>query len=74
MILPVELILQIYDYSDAETRIKLNKIFNWSYYDKNPFYNIPIRCNVRFRTLVMGTTFHRYASYGGRVILLPYPE
>jgi hypothetical protein len=72
MILPVELMLKIYDYSDTETRVKLNKVLNWSYYVKNPFYNIPIRRDLRFRTLVMGTVFTRFASIGGRTIILPY--
>ena len=72
MILPVELLLKIYDYSDSETRIKLNKIFKWSYYVKNPFYNIPIKSNIHFRTLVMGTTFTKFASYKGMTIILPY--
>ncbi len=27
--------------------------------------------NINFRTLVMGTTFHRYTSYRGATIILP---
>jgi hypothetical protein len=71
MILPVEIMLQIYDYSNAETRIKLNRIFGWSYYVKNPFDNINTRGDVEFKTLVMGTKFNRYASYKGATIILP---
>lgn len=72
MILPTEIMLDIYDYSNAETRIKLNSILGLSYYVKNPFHNINIRAtNINFRTLVMGTTFHRYASYRGVTIILP---
>lgn len=71
MILPIEIMLEIYDYSNAETRIKLNRIFGWSYYTKNPFDNISMRGDVNFNTLVMGTKFHRYASYKGATILIP---
>ena len=72
MILPSEIMLEIYDYSNVETRIKLNSILGLSYYVKNPFENINIRpTNINFRTLVMGTTFHRYASYKGTTIILP---
>jgi hypothetical protein len=72
MILPTEIMLDIYDYSNVETRIKLNSILGLSYYVKNPFHNINIRStNINFRTLVMGTTFHRYASYRGATIILP---
>lgn len=71
MILPTELMLEIYDWADPETRIKLNKIFGWSYYFKNPFHNINTKGNAKFQTLVMGTTFHRYASYRGATIILP---
>jgi hypothetical protein len=72
VIVPTEIMLKIYDYSNAETRIKLNRILGWSYYVKNPFHNINTRAtNINFRTLVMGTTFHRYASYRGATIILP---
>jgi hypothetical protein len=72
MILPTEIMLEIYDYSNIETRIKLNSILRLSYYVKNPFQNINIKpTNINFRTLVMGTTFHRYASYRGATIILP---
>jgi hypothetical protein len=37
--LPNELLLKIYNYSDYESRIKLNKIFRWSYYYKNPYFD-----------------------------------
>lgn len=40
MILPSEIMLEIYNYSNIETRIKLNRALSWSYYTKNPFYNI----------------------------------
>ena len=72
MILPIEIMLEIYDYSNVETRIKLNSILGLSYYLKNPFQNINTRpTNINFRTLVMGTTFHRYTSYKGANIILP---
>jgi hypothetical protein len=71
MILPVELLLKIYDYSDSETRIKMNRIFKWSYYVKNPFHNIQITNNLHFRTLVMGTVFTKYATYKGKTIIIP---
>jgi hypothetical protein len=72
MILPTEIMLEIYDYSNVETKIKLNSILGLSYYVKNPFQNINTRpTNINFRTLVMGTTFHRYASYKGSTIILP---
>ena len=72
MTLPVELLLKIYDYSDSETRIKMNRIFKWSYYDKNPFHNNQIQSNIHFRTLVMGTTFTKFAIHKGITIILPY--
>jgi len=66
MILPIEIMLEIYDYSNVETRIKLNSILRLSYYLKNPFQNINTRpTNINCRALVMGTTFHKYASYRG---------
>jgi hypothetical protein len=39
MILPIELIYIIYNHSDMATRIKLNKIFNISFYVLNPLQN-----------------------------------
>jgi hypothetical protein len=39
MNLPTELIYIIYNYSDIATRIKLNKIFNISFYILNPLQN-----------------------------------
>jgi hypothetical protein len=36
--LPTELLIIIYDYSDISTRINLNRTFKWSYYFKNPLY------------------------------------
>jgi hypothetical protein len=72
MILPREIMLEIYDYSNVETRIKLNSILGLSYYVKNPFQNINTRpTNINFRTLVMGTSFHRYASYRDVNIIIP---
>jgi hypothetical protein len=71
MILPTELFLHIYDYSDMETRIKLNRIFGWSYYFRNPFHNNTIRGELKFKPLVKGTIFHRIASYKGMTIILP---
>lgn len=35
--LPTELLFMIYKFSSKYTRIKLNKVFNWSYYIKNPY-------------------------------------
>lgn len=62
MTLPVELLLKIYDYSDSETRIIMNRIFKWSYYVKNPFHNNhQIKSNIHFRTPV----FTKFASYKG---------
>lgn len=43
--LPNELLLLIYKYSDIQTRLKLNKIFKWSYRAANPFmeqYILPL--------------------------------
>jgi hypothetical protein len=37
IILPIELILGIYDYCDKETRININRAFKWSYKNTNPF-------------------------------------
>lgn len=37
--LPTELLLIIYDFSSIDTRIKLNRIFKWSFYIKNPYEN-----------------------------------
>lgn len=71
MILPTEILLHIYDYANPETRIKLNRIFGWSYYVKNPYQNTNTRANFNFKTLVMGTTFNRYASYKGVTVILP---
>lgn len=50
MILPNEILLHIYDYSDTETRIKLNKIFKWSFYSKNPFHNLDFKGNRKIIT------------------------
>lgn len=37
MKLPNELILIIYNYSDIDTNININKIMNWRFNVKNPF-------------------------------------
>ena len=38
--LPNELLLIIYNFSDAETKIKLNKVFEWNYRVANPFQEL----------------------------------
>lgn len=70
MILPSEIMLEIYNYSNVETRIKLNRALSWSYYTKNPFYNIK-NGNIEFKKIVTETNFPRYASYKGITIILP---
>jgi hypothetical protein len=42
MKLPNEIILQIYEFSDAQTRIAINKIFRWNYRFANPFQSRPL--------------------------------
>lgn len=37
--IPTEIKLMIYKFASAETRIKLNKAFGWSFYTKNPYSN-----------------------------------
>jgi hypothetical protein len=41
MRLPNEVVLQIYDYCDAPTRISMNRAFNWDYRHANPFQGRP---------------------------------
>jgi hypothetical protein len=41
-ILPTEIILEIYEYCDVETRIKLNSLMKWSYYSMNPYNGVKI--------------------------------
>ena len=43
--LPNELLIMIYKESDYTSRIQLNKLFNWTYYDMNPYtdYNMKKR-------------------------------
>lgn len=64
MIVPLELIIKIYDSSDIETRIKLNKVFKWSYYFKNPFYNVSLINNVN--------TNYTYTSFKGITMRIPH--
>lgn len=45
-ILPTEIILQIYEYCDVETRIKLNSLMKWNYYDVHP-YSVKIFDTIR---------------------------
>ena len=45
--IPDELKLKIYHESDIETRIKLNKEFNWSFKYVNPLENIKI-CHIHW--------------------------
>jgi hypothetical protein len=75
MILPMEIMVMIYDYSDIETRIKMNKIFKWSYYLKNPFFNVLINSDLKYGSLFtkpfVRTNFRRFASYKGSIIVLP---
>jgi hypothetical protein len=70
--LPTELLMIIYDYSDTQTRIKLNTAFKWSYYFKNPLYKLQIKKQLEYQTLFKLTTPYRMASIGGATIILPY--
>ena len=70
--LPTELLIDIYNYSDSQTRIKLNKAFKWSYYFKNPFYKLQIKKKLEYRTLVKVTTLYKIATIAGVSIILPY--
>lgn len=67
MLLPNEILLYIYDYSDIETKIKLNKILKWSFYSKNPFHNIINKTIPKIKPKIT----KRIASYRGYTILLP---
>jgi hypothetical protein len=62
MILPNEILLDIYDYSDIQTKIKLNKVFKWSFYSKNPFYNVDFKGTQKITTII--------ASYRGHTFVL----
>lgn len=66
MILPNEILLEIYNYSDTETKIKLNKVFKWSFYHKNPFYNV-FKCYNNQKKNIST----RIASYNGFTVILP---
>lgn len=39
MELPDEILLEIYKHCDFETRITLNRIFNWNFKTVNPYYD-----------------------------------
>jgi len=67
MILPNEILLEIYNYSDIQTKIKLNKAFKWSFYHKNPFYNILYNQN-KNKNKNIST---KIASYKGFTVILP---
>jgi hypothetical protein len=62
MILPNEILLDIYDYSDIQTKIKLNKVFKWSFYSKNPFHNLDFKGTQKIT--------NRIASYRGHTFVL----
>lgn len=69
MLLPNEILLYIYDYSDIQTKIKLNKIFKWSFYHKNPFHNLNFKGTNRLQDT--RKIYTRIASYNGFTIILP---
>lgn len=58
MNLPEEIKIKIYNSSNLETRIKLNKIFGWSFYTKNPLVN-----NIKFRESDMGYYDMKYLIF-----------
>jgi hypothetical protein len=78
MLLPDELKLHIYKNSDIETRIKLNKEFNWNFKIANPYYDYkfndymtqffkeddPFESQKWFYDSSRGVVFARY-SYNG---------
>lgn len=64
--LPNELLLQIYNYTDCETKIKLNTVFKWSYYDINPLQNV----FKRFTPPKYYDFFHNYNLLTANYIML----
>ena len=51
--LPNELLIMIYKESDYASRIKLNKLFNWTYYDMNPYCDYDIEARNKLYVLIM---------------------
>jgi hypothetical protein len=41
MIFPNEIMLQIYEHCDAQTRIAVNRVCQWNYRNANPFQSRP---------------------------------
>ena len=39
MLLPLDINVEIYKRCDKETRLKMNKIFKWNFYNMNPFFD-----------------------------------
>lgn len=65
--LPNELLVIIYKMSDIETRIKLNKIFNWNFRSLNPYENIILKKKENSYKIRTQTVFF---SIGGRILTI----
>lgn len=65
--LPNELLVIIYKMSDIETRIKLNKIFNWNFRSINPYENIILKKKENSYKIRTQTVFF---SIGGRILTI----
>ena len=50
--IPTEILLIIYNYSDINTRIQLNKAFNWNYVNVNPFKDFNVTLTGRQKSNV----------------------
>jgi hypothetical protein len=64
--LPNELLVVIYKMSDIETRVKLNKVFNWNFRSLNPYENIVLRKESSYKTRTQ-TIFY---SIGGHMLTM----
>jgi hypothetical protein len=64
--LPNELLIIIYKMSDTETRVKLNKVFNWNFRSINPYEDIVLRKQSSYKMRTQTIFF----SIGGHMLTM----
>ena len=64
--LPNEILIIIYKMTNIETRVKLNKVFNWNFRSMNPYENIVLRKGSSYKKRTQTIFF----SIGGHMIAI----
>jgi len=65
-LLPNELLIIIYKMSDIQTRVKLNRVFNWNFRCMNPYQDILLKSKNYYKSRTQTIFF----SIGGHMLTI----